>query len=464
MKCSTCSSTMKLTAAAPASCVCLQGFFNGTKCEDCPQGCSTCENAQKCTDCVKPYVIPTGGNLCECDFANGYYAATDGSCKDCHNDCKTCHGGTAAQCDECKSPRVLTGTACACGDGKYYNKGDNSCKACHATCLSCDSATNCIECAVDMNKKETTTGKALCECDTSKGVYQKDGKCISCHDSCKTCNGGNADNCVTCDNQGYEQVGTKCEAIPVCTENQFVKTTASPWVCGDCHDTCATCTGEGSTKCTKCVEGMGKKANSNEDCKCSNGTYFTAGNTPPCLDCPVTCKTCTSATTCGSCIDGAVKDTTGTCVCDFVNGYFVGVDGKCEKCHDTCKKCSGPEDIECTECKAGATFDEDSGRCQEVSECDDLYFLNTYTNTGKWECKRCDQSCLRCSNESEFACTACNSPLEFSAPTGSTTGQCICPDGTYMQGSTCKDCDVGCATCERPGECITCTAPFDFDI
>lgn len=39
---------------------------------------------------------------------------------------------------------------------------------------------------------------------------------------------------------------------------------------------------------------------------------------------------------------------------------------KCEKCHETCKECVGPDYNQCVECKKGEFYVKSKGRCASM--------------------------------------------------------------------------------------------------
>lgn len=69
------------------------------------------------------------------------------------------------------------------------------------------------------------------------------------------------------------------------------------------------------------------------------------------------------------------------------------------------------------------------------------------------DCIKCDFPCLTCSTLGK--CNDCKTntlKLPF----------CIentCPDGFYVNGSSCEDCNSSCATCEDNSSCTSCANP-----
>jgi len=81
-------------------------------------------------------------------------------------------------------------------------------------------------------------------------------------------------------------------------------------LCYPCKSPCSTCSSESS--CLTCLSGFSL---SNGQCiftACSDG-YYKDSSSPYCLTCQSPCKTCTSATACTSCVNGYQLNSNGGC-------------------------------------------------------------------------------------------------------------------------------------------------------
>ena len=77
--------------------------------------------------------------------------------------------------------------------------------------------------------------------------------------------------------------------------------------------------------------------------------------------------------------------------------YADRVTKECKPCARVCQKCEGPALNQCLSCKEPKLLKD--GNC--VTSCPDGWFAS-HDNV----CKRCDPSCLTCSDQAIF-CTAC---------------------------------------------------------
>lgn len=124
---------------------------------------------------------------------------------------------------------------------------------------------------------------------------------------------------------------------------------------------------------------------------------------------------------------------------------------ECIPCHNVCSDCTGPEENQCTECKANYYLLENS--C--LSVCPPTFFNDITTST----CSSCPENCLSCN--SRTVCLQCNVYDEFFL---SPTQTCVsdCPSGYYPDYSTgrCEVCSYSCGQCYLGGnqECSSCPA------
>ncbi|XP_069792867.1 protein disulfide isomerase CRELD1 isoform X1 [Narcine bancroftii] len=151
---------------------------------------------------------------------------------------------------------------------------------------------------------------------------------------------------------------------------------------------------------------------------CPAGTFG-----PECLSCTGgSIKPCSGY---GQCDGDGTRTGTGLCICnqgyggsvclECADGYFEELRNDthlvCQECYKSCKKCTGPEDYKCQDCKVGWFFHED--KCIDIDECDTelpsckagQYCVNT---EGSYECRGCDKACLTCMGAGPSRCKKCN--------------------------------------------------------
>ncbi|KAJ8394776.1 hypothetical protein AAFF_G00041310 [Aldrovandia affinis] len=116
----------------------------------------------------------------------------------------------------------------------------------------------------------------------------------------------------------------------------------------------------------------------------------------------------------------------GDCVCDpgysgqlcqnCADGYYREktsnhTKAPCSACYLACKRCSGPEDYKCLDCKPGWTLHDN--KCVDMDECgtelarcpSNKYCFNT---DGSYECRGCDQACVGCMGSGPARCKKCS--------------------------------------------------------
>nr|CAD7197486.1 unnamed protein product [Timema douglasi] len=199
--------------------VCPQGYYEHRKrkeCLECPPGCSTC-NSTYCITCEEGWKLDKNGGcvLCgssHCDLGE-YWEA--GHCRPCHSTCETCTGPTEYNCISCESPLLLHGTQCltTCLTGLYLDQ--DTCMPCLHTCQSCTSRVNCTQC--------------------TPGLHLQGGECEG------------RLNCTSCTAPFMLERGLCIK----CLGSQYYDPTTQ--LCRPCHESCLTCSGQGSFSCLSCL-------------------------------------------------------------------------------------------------------------------------------------------------------------------------------------------------------------------
>jgi proprotein convertase subtilisin/kexin type 5 len=182
------------------------------------------------------------------------------------------------------------------------------------------------------------------------------------------------------------------------------------------------------------------------------------------VTCPATCTNCTDLATCTTCISNLLV-INGSCGCDDTNGsYLDTVTNTCISCSQKlplCANCdynSTNNTLSCIACSAGSFLI--NGSCSPCLvtclNCTDLltcgacapgYDLNI---TNLCDCI----NCTTCNASGIVNCVTC----DLTDPTNMTCT--LCMPGTYLNAGVCTLCPVGCATCDSPTNCQSCSLPF----
>ena len=118
-------------------------------------------------------------------------------------------------------------------------------------------------------------------------------------------------------------------------------------------------------------------------------------------------------------------------------------------CGDLCGTCDGIFRFKCIDCVQGASKVPGSDSCS----CDAGFYEKTLSPTKK-DCGPCFEFCATCSGGAATDCIAC----KYSYMEKKGDGSCGCPNGKYLEGTSCPDCDSSCLTCSGPGPsaCTSC--------
>ncbi|GFS78582.1 furin-like protease 2 [Nephila pilipes] len=362
---------------------CPGGFLPDTEkrqCIPCLPVCSECELIELCTACHSGLFLYNQNCVPLCP--DGTYAHKQ-TCQECHSSCASCYGSLPTNCIKCAAPHVLYNGSCYSQCPlHYYSNADNMCVRCHRSCEHCLDSDSCTKCRSNW---ESNSGGNCVYYSNCAGE-----SCGACNIYCDQCSGPNIQDCVYCDSRyvwhegscleqcpdGYfnsendcipcEEHCSKCKNTKNCLscKDGFVLHSGRCYhscpagyydngkkECDSCHRECHHCTGGSSSNCTSCPVGNFLVHNNCEP-QCPSGFFFNMNAEEyHCSPCYSTCKTCLDfgPSHCSSCYDNS-SFIDSTCIPCLDGEFFNKVSKKCERCHDNCGRCFGPEENNCLSC------------------------------------------------------------------------------------------------------------------
>ena len=183
---------------------------------------------------------------------------------------------------------------------------------------------------------------------------------------------------------------------------------------------------------------------------CPSGFYNSSGI---CIACPASCGNCFYSTTegqaqCSSCGSGKILFN-GQCLTTCPSGYFSTMIQNalsCSKCAPNCAECVNSSST-CTLCQ-NANY--------TIPNCVTQTCTSTQFENLDGSCGNCASTCGSCYGGSSYECITC------AGGSFMLNGQCIaaCPSGYYADGSTCRQCVQGCATCANTAYCTQCLTGY----
>jgi len=253
------------------------------------------------------------------------------------------------------------------------------CNAAGTDCLACaDPASNqfliegkCHECV----PSDAVNGHALCESQGSGGKYCHDGTtdtCEDCHSTCKTCGGGGSSECTSCDTSGdyrYSSGGVTGNYCVRCTTNDHCRESEY------CDEDSANPV---NTQCKSC---------------------------PTALNCRSCKETTTGGVTCETCPDGR---------------YVNSITGACDPCMANEAQC-GEYYCDTGACCSGNTYNKEGGMYQNF--CGPTCENNHYLNGNTAECEECIDDDEWCGNAWCYRGACCSGPTTICTQTD-TSGAC----------------------------------------
>ena len=419
--------------------------------------CTACTVAH-CLECTTP------GFCTHCE--TGYYSKIDGTCNPCSNNTIYCQDLTGLSL-ACDAGYFFQGSAnCTkCAPGEYQN-GNGQCTACDASCLACSyTGSYCSDCYPGDGRPYQYYSSRRCNLYriiSHQGYYNVPSTVMRCSRPCLTCL--DATSCLEC-HEGYYLNGTSC--LP-------------------CDSICHSCN-TSSSNCTRCHMGYQLSASTSTCTQiCEKYEYFNT-TTSQCLLCPRPCSTC---------------DLNDPSVClQCQNDHYLDA-GICKPCHESCAKCTGPAENECTYCLENYKLSGSTCNRNWTSTS------NTYLHPGTDAVYLCHKFCMTCTGPSPYNCTSCltgftlklsTNPPDFgSTPAGFCNRDCAnthtlvypypnecfychpacatcfgqtqdacltCNTGYYLSNRICLPCSPFCQTCSGPSsyDCLTCQASWTLD-
>jgi hypothetical protein len=494
--CTSCNSNLPVLMMEPTGmkCLCnndnplLGKYFNiGTSgCTDCSAGCRTCDIGTACLSCSTPsyktvnlctkltlhvcpeYCIDCSANpsICtqcksfstlnsatgKCECVDGF-SMIGGVCIMCQvPGCKKCPRGLST-CDECNSITEfnLVNEHCLCANSKYLlDLTDHTCKSCHMwSCDTCNGfgPNNCLTCP--QNTVLTYVSATENYCDSLENTYWHPNLNIFnlCHPSCKNCVGELDTYCRECKSS---LAILSSEGRCVCPFTHYLD--AVDGECKLCHSTCKKCNGPAINQCTMCNSGATLDPTTNK-CICNTGSTMSVNGI--CSVCHKSCLTCEVNsildTSCLSCRANtlALASFPGQCLC--VVGYYMDINGDCQRCHFSCNSCFGEGQYGCLDPK------DTSSNLKNFTTINKYACVAGYYMDSQGICQVCDPSCKTCSGPLPTNCTSCKNSIGF---TFLTNGQCLCYSGGgfVMYQGECKECGRRCSSCNAPNDNNGCTA------
>ncbi|KAK7891541.1 hypothetical protein WMY93_023504 [Mugilogobius chulae] len=330
-----------------------------------------------------------------------------------------------------------------------YTSEDGTCQRCPSHCDVCSDQHTCFKCSF---LYLMLNGACKASCPAGYFEDMEEGRCGQCHPTCATCSGPQGDECETC--SSFSPMLYKGTCFRECPAGTYYQTEDNE--CQECHPTCASCRGPEPHQCTECERGLVLDPNSLQcgvtgDAHCPLGTYLEHDQFT-CSSCHRGCLSCEGPQLCSTCAAPHYLDN-GTCVHSCPLGTYSSsqdADGQqlgfCRPCDPVCSSCTGASAKDCLTCSPGHL--RLLHLC--VSHCPKGYYKDS---SG---CEKCHHSCALCSGPGPDSCRICAPPLlELQG-----TNLCVehCPQRFYQNEHVCKQCHISCQTCSdaSPQACLTC--------
>ena len=399
-----------------------------TSCLACPPGeepnaartaCLPCTGTNfssfgnECVECRAPQIVNSARSTCSaCRAGTGPNQERTG--------CVACTAGwysTFGVCNECASPRVVTGDRTSCLEPSQCAAGTECPRG-----TDCQDHSSCVECPTG---RVSVSGGYCQTCSSEAGKVANLEKTF-----CVACLPGRAplddrSSCTDCTGATYSSFGVECT------------TCEAPNVVDSAH-----------TSCLSCSPGMGPNVGRTGCDACSGGRYSPFGS--GCTVCAAPNVVNINHTTCSPCAAGTGPNDDRT-ACSSCEGATFSTMGQCQNC--TAPNVVDIRRISCGPCPSGQGPNDLRDGCVD---CQINEYSNLFETDGR--CQRCPEGMYpRTVAGYRSGCDSC--------PAGETTSQdgagCErCPAGTVRPavGAACGLCESGRRANAEQSACVPCEA------
>lgn len=414
------------------------GFNTSRVCVRCTNPCATClaANATSCTSCNAGYFLQTysdSKSMCILPCESGYYGETSSqTCKPCDLGCATCTAPGLNSCSTCNDTAgyflLPYSTTCSqtCPDG-YYKGSFGYCMLCDAVCQTCENLHKCTSCNSPYFLRNSGQLRPFtCQLSCPDGYYGDNTTswCTLCDSRCTLCSGPSYTQCTQCKTGYYLDPRTLVGCLSSCPEGYYGYPNSN--ICFACYYVCSTCSGGTNLDCTSCSSGYYLQPTSNQCLTSCPAGYYKDTTLRRCGNCHPSCATCSGSesTQCSSCSTGFFlqpSSTTCSTSCPAVGYWSDSSKNTCSPCHAACSVCTGPHNNQCSACKSKYFLQPNSTMC--LNNCGNGYWPDTSANI----CSPCAPTCTYCIGPSPSDCVLCSQDFYYNPLT---KGYPLAPQGT----------------------------------
>ncbi|KAG9281847.1 proprotein convertase subtilisin/kexin type 5 [Astyanax mexicanus] len=429
---------------------CPVGSFGNKEsgqCEACPQGCSQCQDGQRCTRCLstRKNALYLQSGQCVQQCSRGYPAGL--VCKSCAPGCASCEHN-ATNCLSCQQPLLLHKHQCVQSCPPAHTQRSGECVQCPQACLLCSEEGQCTKCEETAFLHE---GECVTACPEGFFKDTEQGVCVRCHSDCELCDGPGPDDCQTCADSSNILHNGAC--VSSCPSHTYRDSRSGE--CMVCHSTCRTCSGPLDTDCTSCSEDLRTDSHGRCTTPTTCPSHHYSDREGECHLCHKHCNQCSGPdhSQCLSCYPNHYL-LNGTCVDECPTGFFRGETLWCEPCHPNCLSCIGRHSHECLSCR--------DHLYREGKECVESCRPGHYASTDSRVCERCQESCAECVRGGAEGCVSCREGLLLVREQGRCVSSCPFQHYRDTQHRNCELCHHTCRNCTGKGmlDCSSCSPGY----
>ncbi|KAL4512338.1 hypothetical protein ABPG72_005340 [Tetrahymena utriculariae] len=519
-----------------------KSYFDNLQCFQCIEGCESCSNSQFCSQCQNGYYLQTKNQSCVLQCDDKQYIDSSNKCQNCPSGCSQCDQQNCIQCiDTNKNPQQ---NCQVCNSGLKLQQNQciecsiEQCKTYHKTqcyCLDyypefqCTNLTSIKYCQVN----QYSNGYCICQ-KCVDGTFNLNGMCTSeCpqyygqNSSTKTCDRCLLTDCSYC-SQDYQkcqkckngylyyQDSNTCQQQQSCQDSYYLQNNQ----CLKCQSSCQAC--DRYETCTQCQNGLVQMSynllnlsipqqyscfqqnisNFQEVCSIMLAVFYQYWVRPIyyeiqsqkicAAECPQGYGYDSAQQTCKECVENCQKCSQNWSQCVFCqSNYYIYSENSVYQCVDNCKNGYYIYDQQCVQqCEYGYGYIDPNGKnkclpcndfnCQTCdnqqvcSICKDKKLLDKSTNqcvdgcpsnyfyqSSSQNCIKCSSNCKQC-YKSENNCTSCPSEFFLFYDQRNNTSTCMqkCPPSYFGVQGQCKPCPQNCQTCDNNGVCQLCQKSF----